>query len=177
MNTKTKEYFEFNEFSSNINVRLQDAYYFVNDLVENDIEDITFNLKAASNSKGFFNVKVTENAFQNDDLVTIKDEKSLVYGQPFEYTFGRKNREPALYYVKDNVLNLPANTIIDEPDLFGNSEKKAEDPDEDSIVITVQAQLADPNLPTVLDKPQINFKIEANDGSLSDYQIITVNRI
>ena len=176
-NPGTKENLQIKDFSTKLDVRLKDAYYFVNNLVENDIKDITFSLKSASNNKGSFNVRVVENAFNNDDIVIIKDESSLIYGLPFEYAFARKNRAPALYYISESTLELQSNHAITREDILQDSEFKAEDPDEDNLILTIKAQLTDPNLPTVLDRPQITFKAEANDGALSDYQIITVNRI
>ena len=177
INEQTRESFSLDEFSTNINVRLQDAYYFINGLVENDIQDIAFNLKDVSNNINSFNVKVMENAYANDDIVLVRDEQSLIYGKPFEYVFARKNRAPALYYIRNSVLTLPGGYLITQQDLVQDSELKAEDPDEDATSITIQAQRANPNLPTLLDNPQIKFKVEASDGALSDYQIITVNRI
>ena len=176
-NPGTKENLQIKDFSTKLDVRLKDAYYFVNNLVENDIKDITFSLKSASNNKGSFNVRVVENAFNNDDIVIIKDESSLIYGLPFEYAFARKNRAPALYYISESTLELQSNHAITREDILQDSEFKAEDPDEDNLILTIKAQLTDPNLPIVLDRPQITFKAEANDGALSDYQIITVNRI
>ncbi len=175
-NTKTQENTELKDFSTVLNVRLNGMYYFIKEVIENDISRITFDIKDSSNNKNSFNIKVTENVYQKDDLISIKDEQSLIYGQPFEYVFGRKNRAPALYYIKNWVFTLPSGYLIYQDDIIQDSELKAEDPDEDNPIITIGALLSDPTVPTLLDRPQIKFKIEANDGLLSDYQIITVNR-
>ena len=74
------------------------------------------------------------------------------------------------------VLVFPQDYVLYRDDILQGSELKAEDPDEDSPIITIKAQLTNPDLPTILDRPQIKFKIEADDSLLSDYQIITVNR-
>lgn len=175
-NIKTQEKTELKDFSIVIDARLKDLHYFIQELVENDIEDITFNIIDTKNNKDDFSIKVTENIYQNDDMISIKDDQSLVYGQPFEYIFARKNRFPALYYIKNPVINLPANYLIHQDDLIQDSELDAEDPDEDTTIINVEAQLADTNLPTALDRPQIKFRVTASDGQLEDYQILTVNR-
>lgn len=175
-NTKTQESTELKDFSTVLGVRLSEMYYFIKELIDKDISQITFDIKDTSNNKNFFNIEVSENIHKKDDLISIKDEKSLIYGQPFEYVFGRKNRAPALYYIKNSVLTFPHGYTISQADLLQDSELKAEDPDEDNPVITIEAQLINPSLPTILDRPQIKFKVEANDGLLSDYQIITVNR-
>lgn len=175
-NAKTQESTELKDFSTILNVRLSEMYYFIREIIYKDIGQITFDIKDTKNNRNSFFIKVTENTYKKDDLISIKDEQSLVYGQPFEYVFGRKNRAPALYYIKNYVFVLPPDYLIYEEDIIQDSELKAEDPDEDIPILTVEAQLSDPNLPTILDKPQIKFKVEANDGLLSDYQIITVNR-
>ena len=69
-------------------------------------------------------------------------------------------------------MQFPQNYEIKKEDLLQNSQLKAEDPDEDNYTITIT-----PSLPKVLNVPQIKFKVEVNDGQLSDYQIITINRI
>ena len=175
-NTKTQESTELKDFSAVLSVRLSEMYYFIREIIYKDIGQITFDIKDPKNNKNSFFIKVTENTYKKDDLISIKDEQSQVYGQPFEYVFGRKNRAPALYYIKNYVFVLPPDYLIYEEDIIQDSELKAEDPDEDNPIITIEAQLSDPNLPTILDRPQIKFKAEANDGLLSDYQIITVNR-
>lgn len=170
-NTITKESSTINEFSTNLNIRLRDMYFFTKELIENDIKNIKFNIRDSKNNKDFFSIKLTENIFSSDDLIIITDDKSLIYGRSFEYIFARKNRVPALYYIKKNTLQFPHEHTITKDDLL-QTELKAEDPDEDSITFTIT-----PQLPKVLDVPQLKFKVEVNDGKLSDYQIITVNRI
>lgn len=73
---------------------------------------------------------------------------------------------------KERGMNFPDGYIINLTDLIGNSKLKAEDPDEDNLTFTIT-----PKLPKKLDIPQINFRIEVSDGQLSDYRVITVNRI
>ena len=176
-NIKTQEKYEFNEFSAVLNVRLSEMYYFIKDIIDKDISQINFDIKDAANNKNSFKIKVIENVYQKDDLISIKDEQSSIYGQPFEYVFGRKNRAPALYYLKDNVIDeFEQGYQINQNDIIHGSELKADDPDEDIPRIKIEALLSNPNLPTTLDRPQIKFRVEASDGLLSDYQIITVNR-
>ena len=131
-----------------------------------------------------FRVQAARDATTNDDLITIVDEKSLIYGRPFEYIFARKNRAPALYYIKDNVLEfeqLGTEPIkISKEDLLKGTALKADDPDEDNLDFKIyegeegQQQVI---FPFTLSGSQIKFRIEVSDGELSDYQIITVNRL
>ncbi len=171
-NQATKEFTDLNEFSTNLNIRLKDVYFFTKELIENDIKNIKFNLRSTNNSKDFINIKLIENVFSNDDLLIVTDEKSLISSKPFEYIFARRNRAPALYYIRKTTLEFQQNYEIKKEDLLQNTELKATDPDEDNYTFTIK-----PSLPKILNIPQIKFKIEVSDEQLSDYQIIIVNRI
>lgn len=169
---ETSEFSEISDFSVNLNLRLRDIYFFSKELVEKDVKNIKFDIGSINNSRDFLSVKVLKHAFSNDDLVIITDEKSLISGKPFEYVFARRNRAPALYYIKKTVLDYPSLYAINQSELLGGYKLKAEDPDEDNYTFTIT-----PSLPKVLNVPQIKFKVEVSDGRLSDYQTITVNRI
>ena len=171
-NTATKETSKLNDFSDNMNIRIKDIYFFVKELIDSDIKNIKFDLGDKKNSKDNINIKIISNKFSNDDIVIITDGQQLVNGAPFEYTFSRRNRAPALYYFKKSTLSFPQGYIINQTDLLQNSKLKAEDPDEDNYTFTIT-----PSPPKKLEVPQVKFKIEVSDGSLSDYQIITTNRI
>lgn len=171
-NSVTKETLELSEFSANLNIRLRDIYFFTKELIQNDIKNIKFDIGTTDNDKHFMSVKLIKNIFSSDDLEIVTDEKSLIYGAPFEYTFVRRNRAPALYYIRKTTLEYPSFYVINQSDLLKNSKLKAEDPDEDNYTSTIT-----PALPKVLDVPQIKFRIQVSDGKLSDYQIITVNRV
>ena len=171
-NPSTKESAEISEFQANINIRLRDMYFLTKELIENDIKNIKFNLKSAKSNDESVNIKLIENVFSNDDLIIVTDEKSMINGKPLEYIFARRNRVPALYYNRKHELSFPHGYIINQSDLLGNYKLHAEDPDEDNLTFTIT-----PKLPKELVVPQIKFKVEVSDGALSDYQIITINRI
>ncbi len=171
-NPTTKETTKLADFSTSMDIRLKDVYYFVKELINNDIKNIRFNIGDASNSRDSIRVNIIRDVFSNDDLITITDEKSLINGKPLEYVFARRNRPPALYFIRDNVLEFPQDYEIRLNDLLQSSELKAEDPDEDSYTFDVT-----PALPYRLRIPQANFKVEVNDGRVSDYKMITVKRI
>ncbi len=171
-NPKTNEVSELSDFSANVNIRLRDIYFFVRELIENDIKNVKFDIRDVKNNKDFLDVNIIKNVLSNDDLITVTDGKSLINGKPYEYVFARRNRAPALYYIRKNVLEFQQGYIINMSSLMSNQKLKAEDPDEDNLTFTVK-----PEIPKVLNVPQLKFKIEVSDGQLSDYQIITVNRI
>ncbi|MBI2652148.1 hypothetical protein HYX00_01670 [Candidatus Woesearchaeota archaeon] len=177
-NPSTKESTKISDFSTNIDIRLRNIYFFTKELIKNDIQNIKFNISDTNNNKDSLSIQLIKNIFSDEarkikaDLIIVADEKSLIYGKPFEYAFARRNRAPALYYIKQNNLEFPHLHTINQNGLLRDSELKAEDPDEDSYTFTIT-----PTPPKVLNIPQLKFKIEVSDGKLSDYQIITVNRI
>ncbi len=171
INPTKNEVTELNDFSTIVDVGLMDMYLFIKNLVDKDVQDIKFNISDIKNYKDFVSVKLIKNVFSNDDLVIVTDEDGSIYGKPFEYVFARRNRAPALYYIKNNVLEFPHLHGITQEDLLGGYTLKAEDPDEDEYTFKIT-----PALPRVLNVPQIKFKVEVDDVGLWDYQIVTVNR-
>lgn len=187
-NPTTEEFVYIEDFSTNVDVRLKRIYSFVHQLIENDITNIKFDIDSPQNDKNSLKVDVIKSEFvdrdSDDDIIIVTDEKSLIYGEPFQYVFARKNRVPALYYIKDNILEFPAGHEIKRSDLPQEPELKAEDPDEDIDTLTFNLYRGEfsttplpPDFSITLNQDQIIFKIEVTDGKLSDYQIITVNNI
>ena len=179
-NPKTNQFAEVDDFSTNVNIRLKDIYFFTKELIDKDVGDIKFNISDIKNNKDGLKVQLIQNVYSNDDLIIVTDEKSLIYGKPFEYVFARKNRAPALYYITKNVLEFPPDYEIKESDLLQGQELKAEDPDEDSYTFSIYLGEFSKNpaiFPITLKQEQIKFRVEVSDDKLLDYQIITVNRI
>ena len=157
-------------------------YYFVKDVINKDVGNIKFDLKSTGNNQNSFRINVLENLFTDsrflkDDIAVVTDDRSQISGKQFEYRFARKNRAPALYYIRPDYLRLAEDTIITKDTLnLRDSDLKAEDPDEDPL--TSSSFTISPSLPTTPDHPQrIPFNVEVTDGQLSDYQIITVDII
>lgn len=170
-NIATKQTTEIRDFSANLDVRIKDVYTFAKDLAEKDTKNIKFNISDINNNKNFISVRLIKDALPSDDLIIITDDKSLIYAKPFEFIFARKNRAPALFYIKNNEFEFPPGHIITEDEITPAEGFIALDPDEDDYVITI-----DPQPPFELKVPQKKFKIEVSDGKLSDYQIINVTR-
>lgn len=170
-NPKTNEFTEISDFSTNLQLRLKDLYYFTKDLIGNDVKNIKLDISDLENERDSFKIRVIRDVLAQDDVIVITDETSLVYGKPYEYVFGRRNRLPALYYIKDNVLEFPKDYEIKQEELIKPPDPRWEDPDEDEVTPTIK-----PALPYKFKETQVNFKVEASDGILSDNQIITVNR-
>lgn len=169
------EVFQIEEFTTNVNVRLKEIYALVKSLVDEDVTNIRFDMKDPLNSHEFLNVNVVESMYvdedSDDDIIIVTDLKSLIYGKPYEYIFARRNRAPALHYIKDNILYFPPNEEITQEKLLQGQELKAYDPDEDSYTFTLNPESA------ILIVPQLIFKVEVSDDKKLDYQEITVNRV
>ena len=140
-NRATSEQTYIDTFSTTVNVRLGDMHSFAKNIVYNDVTNIKFNLRDVGNNENSFRINVLDNIFSKDDIVIITDDKSQISGKQFEYRFARENRAPALYYIKESIIQLPRDYMIYQEDLIRGSELNAEDPDEDSVRITITDQL------------------------------------
>ncbi len=179
-NMATKQTFKFNTFSTRLDIRLGGIYSYVKGLIDKDTTNIAFNISRAQNNIDLIIVTKIELENLRDDLIKIIDEKSLVNGRPYEYIFARKNRNPALHYRIQNNFDFEAGHIITGEELLAGIQLKAEDPDEDSLEFKIyQSELGETEaeFPITLDYPDITFRIEVSDGELSDYQLVTVDRI
>jgi len=183
-NVATKEVTEIKDFSTDINLNLRDDYILIRDMIENDIKNIKSAINDANKSKESLNIKLVKNIFSDDktkaDLLIVTDENSLVYGKPMQYVFARRNRAPALYYIKTNVFHFPDDYLLNESDLLKNKPLRAEDPDEDNLTFDIyvgEFEKTPAHFPNKLNVPQRKFRVEVNDGKLRDYQILTVNRV
>ena len=173
-NPKTKETTELNDFSANIGLRFKDNYLLARNIVQNDITNIKFDIKSL-NGQNSFDIVISPSSVEGDDLIIIKDKKSLIYGnKPFEYVFARKNRAPALHRLNENVA-ADSGSVIDESkllNLLGVGNFEAEDSDEDKGSLTFTVTPSSYTLTSSTD-----FTVKVSDGKLEDYQVIEVNII
>jgi len=172
-NLQTQEYSEINSLSTNVNVRLREAYLLAKHAIDNDISDIEFDIKDAKNEKGTIDINIVKDVFSKDDIIILTDTKSFLYGKPYQFIFARKNRAPALYYIgassKEEEFGYAINT---KEDLVNSADLPltAKDPDEDDVEIKVE-----PTLPyTIESNIPRGIEIYATDGQLKDYHIISV---
>ncbi len=173
------EFTEIDEFSANTNIKFRDLYYFAKDLVEQDVSNVKFNIGGIENNREPYSVRIKKNIYKNDDLITVTDRKSIIDGYPLEYTFARKNRAPALYYIKRTNATYSQDYELNETDIVKESELRADDPDEDELNFTIikGEHGEDPvSFPYVLKLPDVEFKVQVTDGELVDYQLIKIFR-
>jgi len=159
--------------------RLGKMHKFINSLIESDISNINFNI-LNNTMEDSFQIDAQKNIYSNDDLIIITDGQSILDNSPYKYYFAKKNRNPAMFYLFPEKITLPAFneggefTIVTKETLLGKQELMALDPDEDPIMSNSFS--ITPKPPITLLFPRIEFKIAATDGSLEDYQIVTVIR-
>lgn len=171
-NKNTKESFELRKFSSIVDLRLKDIYSYLKNMIDGDIKNIKFDITSAASPD--LSINILKDIYSKDDIIIITDDNSLINGKPFQYVFARKNRAPALYYLSPEVLYFDSGYLIKEDDVLRGQKLNAEDPDEDALQFSIRALSHDSALPRILDVPELTFRVEVNDGSLIDYQDITV---
>jgi len=186
---------EISDFYITLKVRLNDLYYFVKELIDDDISDISFDIGGIANERDGFSVKIIKNINnKNDDMIVVEDAQSLIKGQPFEYQFARHNRYPALYWIyKCNVepekCKFNAGDSISQENITYPSDPQAIDPDEDEITSSsfswesngYNCKPPNPAFPCIVNAFDVNlgggkitFTIKVTDGALEDYQDIAV---
>jgi len=165
--TITNKITKVNYFYTNPQVRLKKVYKLVEKIIKNDIVDPTFDIGKPDNDEGSIRIKKEEDVYEHDDVVVIKDEKSMLYAEPYTFQFARENRNPALHliYMYPLVKDCEFGRIT-KGDIIPT---KAYDPDEDNLTFTYDPELpylvADLGLNTVL-----HIKVTVNDEILTDWQ-------
>jgi len=184
-NAVTKEKTDLKEFFSKQNVRLKKIYFFAEDLIEQDIKNIKFNISNTANSRDFLSADVLRDFRNNDDVIIIKDEKSLIDTRNYEFIFARHNRNPSMYFIRPTQYTenpQPNNFEIKKEHLMADypNDLKALDPDEDAISagsFFIKTEIpANLNQPWRLVYPYIDFRISVTDGEKEDWQIIRITR-
>ncbi|GEM_PF-3629947 len=88
-------------------VRLTKLYHFAKNLIEQDTTRIDFAIQGIHQG-GYTVTTVPQGA---DDLVIIRDDKTILNGRALEFWFSRKNRAPALYYISAKKESILPKTI------------------------------------------------------------------
>ena len=163
---------KLNDFFIRHKTSLGKLHEFANKLIESDISNIKFDITQSSTED--FDIDIIRDIFDNDDLIIITDKKSSFSGLKYKYFFARKNRNPSMFYLTPTI-NLPMFFDITNETLIENYPDAliALDPDED--LITKEDFSINPELPVQMTLPKIEIQVKVTDGSLEDYQIISVN--
>jgi len=179
VNTVTNEKLKLDRFTSRQKVKFKDLYTFLSTLIKHEITDINFNLSYPGIIPPQYSFEFIQDVEQNDDLVIIKDRESLLLGKEYEFRFARKNRAPALYFMTpENIDVFDQTEVTEEVILPAYLEfPTALDPDEDNLMFTftVIDVPSQPALPQKLTRGTMIVRVRVTDGTLEDYQDITIN--
>jgi len=157
-------------------VRLGKLRRFTNLLIAADISDIKFDVMNISGYDSFV-VEVRNDVHDKDDLIIITDHKSSLGNAPYRYIFARKNRNPAMIFLRPETVTLQlseeGSLIVDNKDFIENypGSLKAFDPDED--LIDIGSFSIRPNTPKSISS-DTEFTVQVTDEELNDIQTITV---
>lgn len=175
----TGEQVRLERFTATHPVRLKAIHRFASALIRLDVSDVTFD--PGTGADGPFSVSLLQDAWEQDDVIRIRDSRSSLGGQPYELRFARHNRAPALYHLSPDTISLEngkeVNTSIILPPYL--DEYTAADPDEDAVSFsfTVESQAGNPALPVTLGVDRMVVRVTASDGELEDYQLITIQNL
>jgi hypothetical protein len=180
VNTGTRT--RLTEFNAKIDLNLDKLINFSNDIMQEDVDDPNFDIRQSFDE---FDVTVSQDVYNKDDLVSITSDRLILDGNQFKFSFARRNRYPVLEFVYDEsfdsvILEVGNQTKYDE---VIHQEFRTLDPDEDSVdvKVIVGPNKLNPHILTDTNPYTITFAdvntmgrvivwINASDGQYADYQ-------
>ncbi|MBR9691279.1 hypothetical protein GOV06_00675 [Candidatus Woesearchaeota archaeon] len=171
-------------YGAKINVRFNRIYAAVNDIIQKDNNYLDYRLVQDTENGLFidqnktthllkfrqlFGAELTKTSVDiYNDLVVIKDPLSKIKGQPYVFQFAVQNRNPALDYIEEIVIDAN-NQLTISP--------SAADPDEDPIRISYEGWRYN-DFPSLFvdefDIGQHKTTVKASDSILIDYQELEI---
>jgi len=193
------------DFGISYDVRLKTIFEFLEWVSDNDVADLTFQIKDTS-IKDVRTDVIRNVEGGHDDIVVIRDAQSTILGQPFEFRFAVQNRAPALGrlnssdfilcgFFGDSGFEGPTITLTETNELrFSNPSGcsgdkeliipiEAWDPDDDPVNITFaafpQTGITRYDLVPTDVGGILNFTItvKASDGEFEDYQLYPLRTV
>lgn len=177
---------DIDKFIVSYPVRLKKIYDFAALVMDNDVGDISYDIRA---SDGLTTSSIVPNVFGRDDLIVIKDTESRILDKEYEFRFMRKNRAPALYYIdnktdiKGPICNssliqaVPPNKLNIIDSCNENSFElnfTALDPDEDNLEFIYDKQLPYEIKPLDVNVRRFKIKVSVTDGEHNDWQDVSI---
>jgi len=195
------------DFGISYNVRLKKIFEFLEWVSDNDVADLTFQIKDVSIADVRTDV-IRNVEGSHDDIVIIRDAQSTILGQPFEFRFAVQNRAPALGRLNSSDFILceffgangfvgPTITLDTETNVlqFDNAPPctvrpseliipiEAWDPDDDPINITFDTYTQTGSTGYTLVQNELvagfNFTmtVKASDGEFEDDQLYQLSTV
>ncbi len=175
----TNELTNISYFYTNPQIRLRTIYNLAHEIINEDIVKILFNISDPNNNRDSMTIKkITDaNPTDHDDIIIIRDDKSMLYAKPYTFQFARENRYPALHHI-DHVSPFSLNPFheITKEEMHLKIDPKAYDPDEDEFVFSYSPcpyQLGQSDFDNGYIDLTVYVKEEGNDG-YQDWQEIKI---
>lgn len=174
---------KLSRFSTNYPIRMRKILEFVMLITDEDVTDISYDIQA---SDGLITAYRTADIYGKDDLITIRDEESMMLDKQYEFRFVRENRAPALYYIHDIPYEVCNGSVVKEasPGMLEitdscdeNSYKlnfTAIDPDEEEVLFNYSKQLPHEISAVEGRLGRFNIKIIVTDKEYEDWQEISI---
>lgn len=169
-NTQTET--SLHNFRISLKFSIEELYNYINDIIELDVSDPTFDI-GLKDPDYDFDVLISHNIYQNDDVITISSDSLVLSGIPYNFVFARRNRYPILEYVYNTSFTSLSSTEFSWNDII-HQELKAVDPDEDNVNIIVtlgqghNSFILTKNIQYPITNQLVNISV--SDGQYSDYQ-------
>ncbi len=148
-------------FYSNPEIRLRKIYDLTEFTINKDITDILFNITNPDSPKLKEGMRVSreKNVYEDEDIIIVYDNNSLLYTEPYEFRFARENRPPALRFIYlPTIIFSGLEAITGARITKEHINPIADDPDEDEIIFTYS-----PELPYIVRDPDFEKKfVELN---------------
>ncbi len=188
---------KMDSFSVPLKVRLALIYKLANTIIDKESSDLNFD--AAQVTYDDMSVSVTRNVFNKDDIFTVTDSKSTLYGKQYSLQFSVQNRYPILHYIiEKNLPQLKEGDLItfnssspliiihdgetlfeQDPSKNNPTTKSAYDPDNDQLNFShnpaLQYTIGAQDVPPFAN--EWSLRVQVSDGQLADYQDITFETV
>lgn len=156
---------DFTTFTQEVPTRLKDMFYFAADMIQNDVQNITYDISTATTNE--FIVFIKRNASNYNDLIIITDKTSKIDGKQYKFQFARRNRLPA-------IEKLDKLTLTKGTDIWNIiSQIKTQDPDEDKVSVIVEGF---DQGHIVVDSDCTGIQVNITDGQYQDYEIFSTSK-
>ncbi len=178
--TITNKITKVSYFYTNPQIRLKKIYEFTDEIINKDTTDILFDTGSPNNNKDDINIEKVEDAYENDDIIIARDDKSMLYAEPYTFQFARENRPPALRYIPITKLTFFGNQAIMNAKITEDRiSLRADDPDEDEdqIVFTYEPSLPYHITQADFDRGYVILTVYAKENGYQDWQELRIDII
>ena len=166
-------------FYTNPQIRLKKVYEFTDEIINKDTTNILFNISNPNNNKNGIWIEKEEDVYEHDDVIVIRDDKSMLYAEPYTFQFARENRYPALRYLPiTKITFFGVQSVIGAKITEDRINPKADDPDEDNIKFAYDPPLKYTITQSDFDRGYVELTVyaeEEGNAESKDWQKLTID--